>query len=71
MESWVALAALLGYPPEHLVLSAPCVMTDRQLGTIHKVDPTPLTTKPNAVAGRTAARGSRATNRSSLDSLLH
>ena len=39
-------AAPLGHSSEHLVLSAPCVMTNRQLGAIHKVDAAPLTSKP-------------------------
>ena len=39
-------AAPLGHSSQHFVLSTPCVMTDGQLGAIHKVDATPLSTKP-------------------------
>ena len=39
-------AAPLGHSPKHLALSAPGVMTESQLGVIHKVDAAPLTTKP-------------------------
>ena len=61
------IAAPLGHSPKHLVLSAPCVMTDGQLGAIHKVDPTPLATKPMQ---QQVGRGIKATKRSSLGSLL-
>ena len=31
-------AAPLGHSSEHFVVSTPCVMTDRQLGAVYKVD---------------------------------